>query len=140
MAGHAFHQLYYHYVWTTKNRVERLAGDTLVWLLRELDVEAHKRGGILLAHNAMPGHLHLLVTLPPTLCVATYIGQVKGAIAHTHNKVHPTASPIEWQEGYGVISLLKAQSDRAVNYVLNQQAIHAARKTRRILEQTEPTD
>lgn len=140
MSGHSFHQLYYHYVWTTKNRESLLVGDLHVWLLRQLQIESHKRGGIVLAFNAMPDHVHLHVSLPPTLCVSTYVGQVKGAMSFDYNKEHPGESRLAWQEGYGVVSLLKRNSERVTAYVENQQQIHAARKTIRILEQTEPDD
>ncbi len=50
--GHAFHQLYYHFIWATHNRDPQS-----FQLLRE---EAEKRGGIPLRHNAMPAHVHLL--------------------------------------------------------------------------------
>jgi len=62
---HTFHQLYYHFVWTTRS------GEPLVsreWRPRLLDVineETKNRGGWPIRHNAMPDHVHLLVRLPP---------------------------------------------------------------------------
>jgi putative transposase len=135
--GHAFHQLYYHYVWTTKDRIDCLVGETHRWLLRGLDEEAHRRGGVVLAYNAMADHAHLLVSLPPTICVATYIGQVKGALAFEFNKQHTGSARIAWQEGYGVVSLRAGESQRVAEYVNNQQAIHASRKIKTLLERTE---
>jgi len=117
-----------------------LTENARLWLMRQLDLEAHKRGGIVLAHNVMPDHVHLLVSLPPTLCVATYIGQVKGGIAHEFNKEQPGPEPLAWQEGYGVVSIRKAEMHKVVAYIENQQAIHANRKASRLLERTEPDD
>jgi putative transposase len=137
MSAHAFHQLYYHFVWTTKNRAPILEGDACAWMIQQLDREAHRRGGIVLARNVMPDHVHLLVSLPPTICVSTYVGQVKGATTFEFNQQHPSSARLDWQQGNGVVSMRAAEVDRVAAYVDNQQVIHAGRKLSRLLEQTE---
>ncbi len=84
--GHAFHQLYYHFVWATHNRDPQLFRDLRPRFLAIVHEEAAKRGGSPLRHNAMPDHVHLLVRLPPTLAVSEFIGQVKGATAFRANR------------------------------------------------------
>ena len=138
MAGNSFHQLYYHYVWSTKNREPEIVGDMFSWIMETLNEEAHTRGGVVLASNAMPEHIHLLVTLPPTIVVATYVGQIKGYIAFAHNKKFPQETPLVWQEGYGVLSLARAQVEKITTYIENQQEIHATRQTNNLLEQSDP--
>jgi putative transposase len=95
MASHTFHQLYYHFAWSTKNRATLISEEVLADFLRSVEEQARLRGGIVLACNAMPDHIHLFVNLPPTLTVATYIGQVKGAVAFYWNKQFPDRKPLE---------------------------------------------
>ncbi len=88
----------------------------------------------------MPDHIHLFVTLPPTISPAAFIGQVKGATAYAYNKNSNGGAPLIWQEGYGVITVRKGEADKIVRYVENQQEIHARRKASRLLETIAPED
>ena len=84
--GHAFHQLYYHFAWSTHSRIHLIRRDQRPQILIIINEEAKQRGGWPIRHNAMPDHVHLLVRLPPTVKVSDFIGQVKGASAHRINE------------------------------------------------------
>src|SRR5207249_10712009 len=55
-------------------------------LLEIINEEVKTRGGWPIRHNAMPDHAHLLCRLPPTVLIAEFIGQVKGATSFRGNK------------------------------------------------------
>jgi REP element-mobilizing transposase RayT len=82
----------------------------------------------------MPDHVHLLVNLPPTLAPATFIGQVKGAVSHEYHSQFGVHDYVKWQEGYGVVSMRKNDIVKAIAYITNQEAIHAARKISVLME------
>ena len=135
MASHAFHQLYYHITWSTKHRLPLIEERVRDWLLPCLSEACEKRQAELIACNAMPDHVHLLVSLPPTACVATFIGQLKGASSRLFKQTHGVNDiNLIWQEGYGVVTLRKGETQKVTEYVNNQQEIHAARKASRLLE------
>ena len=77
--GHAFHQLYYHFAWSTHSQIPLIRRDYRPELLKIINEEAKDRGGWPIRHNAMPDNVHLLIRLPPTVKVSDFIGQVKGA-------------------------------------------------------------
>lgn len=106
--------------------------------MHNLAGESQQRGATVLACNVMPDHVHLFVTLPPTIALSTFIGQVKGALTYNHNKQF--LSELYWQKGYGAITVRRAETDRVVRYVENQQTIHANRKASRLLEMTAPEE
>jgi putative transposase len=84
--SHTFHQLYYHFVWSTHRRepfIERIWRPQLLVIIHE---EVIRRGGQPLRHNAMPDHVHLLVRLSPTILVSDFIGKVKGAASFRVNR------------------------------------------------------
>lgn len=137
MSSHAFHQLYYHFAWAIKNRLPLITDATRDWLIECIENEVRKRDGTLLACNAMPDHAHLFVSLPPTVGVATFIGQIKGASSRLYTSQFGEAGQLVWQTGYGVITCRKAEADKVIRYVLNQQEIHASRKISRLLETME---
>ena len=57
--GHAFHQLYYHFAWSTHSRTALIRRDYRPKLLTIINEETKKRGGWPIRHNAMPDHVHL---------------------------------------------------------------------------------
>ncbi len=78
--------------------VERLAHRSL----RKRIVDApgafvHEIGGI-------ENHVHLAVSIPPTLLISEFIGQLKGGSSHEVNQQLGCGKMLEWQTGYGVVS------------------------------------
>jgi REP element-mobilizing transposase RayT len=135
--GHAFHQLYYHFVWSTHSRVALIHRDQREGLLKILNEEAKKRGGWPIRHNAMPDHVHLLGRLPPTVKVSEFVGQVKGAASHRVNEELRPSFQLKWQEGYGVLTLRKDELERVSRYIDNQETHHRLGRLSALLETTE---
>ena len=136
MSNTVFHQLYFHVIWSTKDR-KPLITEPLAGYVRDLIVEdAKRRGADVIACGVMPDHAHLLVSLGPTIAIATLIGQVKGFVAYEMNKTTGD-KVLQWQEGYGVLTLRKNDVGRVARYVDNQPAIHERRAKESVLELTE---
>ncbi len=135
MSAEVFHRLCFHFTWVTKRRVPVLEGERGLWMVRCVAQDAGKRGGIVHACNAMPDHVHLLVSLPPTVSLPAFVGQVKGACAFAYNREWGERHPLKWQNGYGVVSVYEGKIERVTRYVVEQERIHAARRTNADLEQ-----
>ena len=138
--GHAFHQLYYHFAWSTHSRAALIDREYRPELLRIVNEEAKKRGGWPIRHNSMPDHVHLLVRLPPTVKVSDFIGQVKGAVSHRVNEEIRPSFKLKWQEGYGVLTLRKDEIEKVSRYIDNQETHHRAGRLSDLLERTEGDD
>jgi putative transposase len=66
-------------------------------------------------------HVHIAMTVPPTLTISEYIGQLKGASSHHVNHTNPTKDKLlEWQSGYGVVSFGTKDLDWVKEYIRNQ--------------------
>jgi putative transposase len=102
--SHVFHQLYYHFAWATHSREPLIDRGWRPQLLEIINEEVKTRGGWPIRHNAMPDHAHLLCRLPPTVLIAEFIGQLKGATSFRVNKEIQPRFKLRWQEGYGVLS------------------------------------
>jgi putative transposase len=105
--------------------------------LKCINEETKKRGGWPIRHNAMPDHVHWLVRLPPTIKVSDFIGQVKGAISHRINDEIKPNFKLQWQEGYGVLTLRKDELEKVSRYIDNQETHHSTGKLSDLLERTE---
>ena len=135
--GHAFHKLFYHFAWATHSRIASIGRDFRPKLLIVINEESKKRGGWPIRHNAMPDHVHLLVRLPPTIKVCDFIGQVKGATAHRVNEEINPNFKLQWQEGYGVLSLREDELEKVSRYIDNQEIHHSTGRLSDLLERTE---
>jgi REP element-mobilizing transposase RayT len=88
----------------------------------------HEIGGI-------ETHVHLCLTIAPTITVSEFIGQLKGASSHDVNqKLGAGKKLLEWQAGYGVVSFGTSNLAWVKAYVRNQRERHAQNKTMNRLE------
>jgi REP element-mobilizing transposase RayT len=127
-------QLFYHFVWATKLREPLLTPDIESLVYATLRTKAIGLGANVFALNGTVDHVHLVVSVPPKLALATFIGQVKGVAATRFNKVKSRELPLFWQDEYGVFSLDAKRLPHAVAYVERQKEHHADNSVIPILE------
>jgi putative transposase len=117
-------RLFYHVVWGTKNRLPLIES---AW---EADLHGYIWGKatalecIPHAINGMSDHLHVVISIPPKVPVATLIGKLKGASSHHVNERYADGA-FAWQAEYGVLSVSERSLSRVVDYVKNQKQHHA---------------
>ena len=79
--------------------------------------------------------MHIVLSIPPRLTVATIIGHLKGASSHHVNEQYPEGA-FAWQEEYSVFSISESALEKVVGYVNKQKQHHANRSLIDILEIT----
>jgi REP element-mobilizing transposase RayT len=80
-------------------------------------------------------HVHLCLSIMPTILISHFIGQLKGASSHDANqKLGAGGKVLEWQTGYGVVSFGAKDLDWVRANVLNQRERHAVGKIEDRLE------
>jgi putative transposase len=117
-------KLFYHVVWGTKNRLDLIDPAWEKDLYGYMWGKATALGCIPHAINGMSDHTHVVISIPPKLCVATVVGQLKGASSHHINQNYAGGSFL-WQAEYGVFSFSESSLFRVVNYVDHQKKHHA---------------
>ncbi len=85
-------------------------------------------------------HVHLAVTIPPTVLISDFIGQLKGASSFFLNQMLAGSEKFAWQTGYGVVSFGTRASKWVIDYIVNQKKHHAQGTTHARLEQTTPDE
>ena len=93
-------------------------------------------GAVVFALNGVLDHVHLVVSIPPAIAVAKFIGQIK-AVASTKFNKSGRAEVFFWQEEYGVFSFDGKRLPNYIAYVERQKEHHAQNKTIPILERTD---
>lgn len=133
--GKAYAKLFYHFVWTTKNRAPTITETSRVVLLDTIVRKCHDLGAEVLAANAVQDHVHLLIKLPPTLAPTQFIRQIKGATSYVLNRSDEMG--LHWQRGYGVHTLSTAQLKSVRSYVEGQAEHHTSGRVLPSLERAE---
>jgi REP element-mobilizing transposase RayT len=122
--GQTFTQLYYHLVFSTKERYPFLDGDLqprmfayLGGILRELRGTALQVGGML-------DHVHILCSLPPTISISKALQVIKANSSGWLHETWPERRAFAWQAGYGAFSVSRSSCDSVQRYIVNQQEHH----------------
>ena len=80
-------------------------------------------------------HVHLAVTIPPTLTPSKWIGELKGGSSHDVNQeIGKRQKVLQWQVGYGIVSFGKRDLEWVIQYIRNQREHHAQGRDRDRLE------
>ena len=137
--GKAFARLYYHFVWTTKNRSPVTTKEVKAHLFKSIGRKCRDLGADIRALNAVEDHVHLLTKLPPTLAPTQFIRQVKGIASYIVNR-SGSDNMLCWQRGYGVLTLSSSQLRRVVAYIENQEEHHSSGDVMPSLETVEESD
>jgi putative transposase len=79
----------------------------------------HEVGGI-------ETHVHIAVSVVPTISISELVGRLKGASSHETNKqLGRGRKLLEWQAGYGVLSFGTKDLEWVGAYIRNQREHHA---------------
>ena len=116
-------QLHYHLVWATHNRAPILTESVRPTLYNEIKKKSRDLRALVHAVGGVEDHVHMVVSLPPTVAVATFVGQVKGVASFRMNRLHKS-EPFAWQAEYGAFSIRRQEIGKVVRYVLNQEQHH----------------
>ena len=125
-----FWRLFYHVIWTTKTREPALDAPRTALVERSIRTTCRECETHLHALGVMPDHVHVALSIPPKLAIATLVGRLKGASAHAVNDGDRGSADVSlvWQAQYGVLSFGEKNLPDVISYVQNQSARHAANR------------
>jgi putative transposase len=114
-------RLFYHVVWSTKDRQPLIDPAWEKDLYGYLWGKATALECIPHAINGMPDHMHVVLSIPPRLAIAEIVGQLKGASSH-HNNAQYLDGAFAWQAEYSIFSISESVLEKTVAYI-NMQKI-----------------
>lgn len=130
MSLNYYSELHIHAVWHT------IGNRPLLTPAIEMQVHAYfrqkckeTRGVIIRAIGGVADHVHIALTIPPTLTISDFVGRLKGGSSYEVNHTNPTKDKLlEWQTGYGVLSFGTKDIPWVVDYIQRQKEHHRYRK------------
>lgn len=121
----SFWQCYYHIIWATKNREHLIKPNYEASLFACIADKTARLNCSLLAINGIADHIHIAVSIPPSMMVAQWVGQVKGVSSHLLNTQFAPTPRFAWQESYGVMTFGKRHLDEVKAYIEHQKDHHS---------------
>jgi putative transposase len=139
MSRNYYSEINLHLNWHTKSSAPLLTADVEALThrcLRERLIATE--GAFVHEIGGTDTHVHLCVTLPPTILISDFLGQLKGASSYEVNRRLGLRSKVlQWQTGYGVVSLGTKDIPWLKRYIQNQRQHHAQGTIQERLERTE---
>lgn len=120
--SHTYTNLLFHFVFSTKDRMELINDETKSELYAYLGGLTKELKGKSLAINGMPEHIHLLVSLPPTVSISDAMQFLKANSSRWMRERFNIE--FSWQIGYCAFSVSRSQVDAVVKYIQNQEEHH----------------
>jgi REP element-mobilizing transposase RayT len=116
--------LYYHVIFSTKRR-ER-------WITQDIEQRVWAYlGGIACQNNLKPlliggvdDHVHMLLSMPPSISVSEAIKRIKGGSSGWVKDNFHGLKRFGWQDGYGAFTVSKTQIPEVDEYIRNQREHH----------------
>lgn len=138
----SYWRTYYHLVWTTKNREPWITAERIDMLQKSFRVVAKDMGAFTHAIGGMPDHVHVAVSIPPTITVSNYVGRLKGSSSRYISKSieDPDTDVFLWQSQYGVLTFGERSLPTIVAYIENQARHHENNDLWRPFEQLDPIE
>jgi REP element-mobilizing transposase RayT len=127
-------QLFYHLVWTTKNRQPLLTRKVEPVIHNFLRTKAVGLGATVFALNGTQDHVHVVVSIPSKIAVSRFVGQIKAVSSTKFNKSQSDAPPLFWQNEYGALTFDAKRLPNYIAYVERQKEHHAQDRIIPVLE------
>lgn len=132
---HVKYNVNYHIVWIPKYRKRLLSSPEIRNALTGmLNLESESRGWRVLALEIMPDHIHLFVSVPPSVAVASVVNQLKGVTSRRLRQQFPSLKQYVrkslWAVGYYVSTAGFVSQAQVKKYIDAQwHAFHKKKKS-----------
>ena len=118
-------QIYIQIVFAVKGRESLISKNNREELHKYIAGILKEKSQKLLAVFCMPDHIHILVSIKPSLSISELVKVIKTSTSGFIKDKKWVKGKFNWQEGYGAFSYSKSQVDNVVKYILNQEEHHA---------------
>ena len=132
--SHVYSEIFIHLNWHCKSNYPFIHPELEPALYAYVENYCNKTKGIqFFGIGGTQDHIHLVIQMEPLVCLADWVGKVKGASSHDLNLQLGKAS-LSWQRGYGALSFARRDMKGVLRYVANQKDHHAKGSINEVME------
>ena len=117
-------QVYYHLVFSTKERVPALLAEKRESLFRYTWGILKNKECHLYRMNGVEDHVHILTGIHPSLCISDLVKEIKISTNKWIKEGGVFPAFTHWQDGYGAFTVSHSDKDALIEYIKNQQEHH----------------
>jgi REP element-mobilizing transposase RayT len=121
MAGH---QLFFHLVWSTRNRAPMIDGPTRDFLEQFLRRMTIREGAEPIGIAILQTHIHLVVRTPTRFDLGRLAQTLKGGSSYAANRLPGNVIGLRWTRRYYVASVSPRALPRVMAYLKGQDERH----------------
>src|SRR4051812_25635272 len=125
--ANTYASLYYHVVFSTKNRARCINREIEGRVWSYIGGVARKHGMTALQVGGYEEHVHALIVAPPNLALSQAVQFMKGDSSRWVHEAFPKLRGFAWQDGYGAFTVSKSNLPELVSYIRNQREHHRKR-------------
>lgn len=126
---HSIYDLKYHIIWCSKYRYRVLVGE-VAYRARELIREVGAANYVdILSGSLSPDHIHILVSVPPSLSISKLVRYMKGKSSRKLLLEFPNLRKRYWGQhmwarGYFAVTVGNLNQQQVQKYIENQESHH----------------
>src|SRR5713101_601344 len=131
MSRNYYSEINLHFTWHVKESAPILVSKVEAIVRHYLRGRCINTSGVFIHEiGGIETHVHLCLSIAPTVEISELIGQLKGSSAHEVNQKlgGGGGKVLEWQAGYGVVSFGTKDLEWVKSYVRNQRERHATNR------------
>lgn len=125
--AHTYSRLFYHVVFSTKDRRPHLTPEIRDRVHAYLGGIIKELGGAPLAIGGTGDHVHLLIETHPATALSDLVRMLKANSSKWIHETFPDQSLFAWQLGYSAFTVSESVKQQVALYIRNQESHHAGR-------------
>jgi putative transposase len=130
-------EAYFHLIWSTKFRQKSINSGIESCIINVIQNKAKILRSPIHGINTAYDHIHIAVTIPPSLAASDWVRQVKSVSSVVVNReFEQLEQPFRWQSDYGYYTLGRKALSFLLNYIAQQKERHANNNLEPYLEET----
>jgi REP element-mobilizing transposase RayT len=122
--SHAYARLYYHLIFSTKNRLPHITPDIQDRLYGYMKGIVCNLDGVVEEIGGIDDHVHLLLYIPPKLALSDAIKTIKANSSKWVHEEFADRQEFAWQRGYGIFTVSESGIPAVKAYTHNQAEHH----------------
>ncbi len=123
--SNTYTQIYIQIVFCVKKREKLIDKSWRQELFKYISGIIQNKGQKLYAIGGVEDHLHILVSMKPSISISELVRDIKMNSTYWINQKHFVKKRFEWQPGYGAFSYNQKLLDTVINYIFRQEVHHA---------------
>ena len=122
--AHTYTNINLHIIFHTKSTGCTIREEHLPRMFQYIRGVIQNMAGCTYMVGGRPDHIHILLSLPVTLCVSDLVRTIKSNTSRWIKDICPEYETFSWQEGYGAFSVSESNKSAVINYIAHQHEHH----------------